>query len=353
VRFGLFTLLPRRDVSRSPGAVLEETLALADVAEATPAFDSIWIAEHHFSNYGLVASPLPFAVKLAERTRRLRLATAVLVLPFYHPLRLAEEIALVDHLTGGRLTVGLGRGYQPYEFARFGLTLEQSRGLFDEGLEVLVRALSQPSFSFEGAHFRIPAASLALPPLQRPHPPMVIAASSPESLGQAARRGFAVVTTANWFPMEQILPVRRAYEEQLGRAGRGTHEADFSCMRFVYVTDSKADMLEAAEQGLWICRVSGGFRDNRARVRDGQVEMDQPPDEPSPELFAERMIFGDAETCIEKLERLRETLRPTRLLYNAQLGGLPPDRVRRSLERFAERVAPHFARAAVGATQAS
>jgi alkanesulfonate monooxygenase SsuD/methylene tetrahydromethanopterin reductase-like flavin-dependent oxidoreductase (luciferase family) len=148
-----------------------------------------------------------------------------------------------------------------------------------------------------------------------------------------------------------VAQVRRAYDEQLALAGRTPDAADFACMRFVYVTDSKADMLEAAEQGKWICRVSGGFRDERTRVADGRVSIEPATDEPSAEQFAERMIFGDPETCIEKLERLRGTLRPTRLLYNVQLAALPPDRIRRSLERFAERVAPHFTREAATASR--
>jgi alkanesulfonate monooxygenase SsuD/methylene tetrahydromethanopterin reductase-like flavin-dependent oxidoreductase (luciferase family) len=178
---------------------------------------------------------------------------------------------------------------------------------------------------------------------------LVIAASSPQSLAQAARHGFAVVTTANWFPIEEVAAVRRSYDEQLERADRSPDVGDFSCRRFVYVSDSRADMLQAAEQGKWICRVSAGFRDDRTQVVEGHVSIEPAAGEPSAELFAERMIFGDAETCIEKLERLRETLRPTRLLYNVQLGALPHDRVRRSLERFAERVAPHFEREAVAA----
>src|SRR5438094_7282398 len=212
VQFGLFALIPRRDVRRSPSELFAETFELAGLADSAPQFDSVWLAEHHFSNYGLVPSPLPFIATLAERTRRLRLGMAVLVLPFYQPLRLAEDIALVDQLSGGRLIVGVGRGYQPYEFARFGQTLDESRLRFDEALEVLVLALSRPTFSYEGTTIRIPSASLATPPVQQPHPPIVVAASTEESLGLAARHGFGVMTTASWNPIEEIGRTRGLYD---------------------------------------------------------------------------------------------------------------------------------------------
>src|SRR5205823_1544580 len=151
-------------------------------------------------------------------------------------------------------------GYQPYEFARFGQTLDDSRARFDEALEVLLLALSRPTFSFHGATLDFPTTSLATPPLQRPHPPVVVAASTEESLGLAARRGFGVMTTASWNPIEEIGRVRQVYDAQLALAGREGEPGDFSAMRFVYVTDSRRDMLDAAEQAMWITRVSLAMR---------------------------------------------------------------------------------------------
>src|SRR4051794_10728600 len=139
MRFGLFSLIPRVDLGRAPAELFAETFELAALADGCEAFDTAWVAEHHFSNYGLVASPLPFMLELAHRTRRLRLVSGVLVLPFYQPVRVAEEIALVDQLTGGRIVVGVGRGYQPYEFERHGLDIEDSRSRFDETLEIILR----------------------------------------------------------------------------------------------------------------------------------------------------------------------------------------------------------------------
>ncbi|HTE84039.1 MAG TPA: LLM class flavin-dependent oxidoreductase, partial [Dehalococcoidia bacterium] len=119
-------------------------------------YDSVWLAEHHFSSYGYIPNPLLMAVKLAQVTRRVRLGTAVLVLPFWNPLRVAEDIAMTDQLTEGRLEVGVARGYQPYEFQRFGLKMDDNRERTDEALEVLLRALSEDCFEYHGRYHNIP-----------------------------------------------------------------------------------------------------------------------------------------------------------------------------------------------------
>src|SRR6185436_12995598 len=106
-------------------------------------YDSVWLAEHHFSNYGYIPNPLMMATHLAGETSKIRLGTAVLVLPFWNPLRVAEDIALTDQLTGGRLEVGVARGYQPFEYRRFGLSADDARERTDETLHILLEALTK------------------------------------------------------------------------------------------------------------------------------------------------------------------------------------------------------------------
>ena len=131
---GTFLLL------QSPGAqdhaeVFARATEMAQVADRL-GFDSIWCAEHHFSTYGYLSRPLMFAQHLAAHTERIRVGSAVVVLPLHHPLVVAEEIATADVLSGGRLDVGLGRGYQRYEFDRLGHTLDESRERFDESVDM-------------------------------------------------------------------------------------------------------------------------------------------------------------------------------------------------------------------------
>ena len=138
MKFGVFFLLQSPDMQDS-ATVYRRALEQMVYADEL-GFDSVWIAEHHFSNYGYCPNPLALAVKAAQMTRHVRVGTAVLVLPLWHPLRLAEEIAMADVLTEGRLEVGVARGYQSYEFDRLGLNIDESRERSDETLDVMLKA---------------------------------------------------------------------------------------------------------------------------------------------------------------------------------------------------------------------
>jgi alkanesulfonate monooxygenase SsuD/methylene tetrahydromethanopterin reductase-like flavin-dependent oxidoreductase (luciferase family) len=154
MNFGAFFLSGSAE-SEDPKAVFDR-LAEYIVSAEILNFDSLWFAEHHFSNYGYIPNPLLMATKAATLTDSIRIGTAVLVLPFWNPLRVAEDIALTDHLTDGRLEVGVARGYQPFEFKRFGLTMDDARERTDETLEILLMALTQQTFSWQGNYFDIP-----------------------------------------------------------------------------------------------------------------------------------------------------------------------------------------------------
>ena len=130
MKFGAFFLSGSPD-SEDPTQVFDRLSTYMTSAESL-GFDSLWFAEHHFSNYGYIPNPLLMATKAASLTDEIRIGTAVLVLPFWNPLRVAEDIALTDHLTDGRLEVGVARGYQPFEFKRFGLTIDDARERTDE-----------------------------------------------------------------------------------------------------------------------------------------------------------------------------------------------------------------------------
>ena len=161
------------------------------------------------------------AVKLAERTERVNIGTAVLVLPLHHPLQLAEEIAMADQLTGGRLEAGFGSGYQEYEFQRLGVSLEEKRPLFDEGLEVIVKALTQESFTHEGEHYHFPETSIFPRPFQTPHPSFWIAAQSPPSIAATVRRGYKCITGGSSASAETIRGSWEVFRSAVDESGQG------------------------------------------------------------------------------------------------------------------------------------
>src|SRR3979411_1719691 len=170
-----------------------ETLAQIALADEL-GFDSVWVAEHHFSNYGYSANPLLLIARASASAPRVRFGQAVIVTPFWHPLRLAEDIAITDLLTDGRLEVGLGRGYQPLEFRGLDVDQDQSRALFEEQFEVMRLAWTTDDFTFDGQHSPVRHPITVLPrPLQQPHPPIWLAVQSETWPDSAAAPGWQLI----------------------------------------------------------------------------------------------------------------------------------------------------------------
>src|SRR3989441_3398120 len=154
MKFGTF-LLMQSPSARSSQEIYARGVEVAQTAEAL-GFRSVWLAEHHFSTYGYLSRPAQLATYIAAKTTRLRVGTAVIVVPLHHPLVVAEEIATLDLLSGGRLDVGLGRGYQHYEVERLGLELESGPARWEEAIDVILKALGGQPFSHEGKVFKSP-----------------------------------------------------------------------------------------------------------------------------------------------------------------------------------------------------
>ena len=179
--FGTFLLL-QSPSARPPREIFVRATELAQTADKL-GFDSVWCAEHHFSTYGYLSRPLMLATHLASRI-------------------VAEEIATADILSGGRLDIGLGRGYQTYEFERLGFTLGESRERFDEGINILLKAFAGKPFSHEGKHYRFGETSVYPTPVQTPHPPIWIVGQSEEPIIATAKRGFNLVSGGFGVPID-------------------------------------------------------------------------------------------------------------------------------------------------------
>ena len=193
MKFGIFVFGDNHpDLGRSNRRYYEEVLNIAEWAEEL-GFDSFWLGEHHLYWYGTCASPPMVIAALGQRTRKIRLGPAVSVLPFHHPLIVAEEYALADNLCGGRLEFAVGSGFSPVEFQTFGLTMEEAKEKFWEGFDVVLKAWTQEQFSHQAKHYRFENVSLYMKPLQKPTPPIWIAASSDETLTRAGELGLSVM----------------------------------------------------------------------------------------------------------------------------------------------------------------
>ena len=340
MEFGIFFLL-QSPTQRPPAEVFARAVDVADEAERL-GFDSIWCAEHHFSSYGYLSRPLMFATHLAGRTERIRVGSAVVVLPLHHPLTVAEEIATADMLSGGRLDVGLGRGYQTYEFERYGIALDDSRARFDEGVDILLKAFEGKPFAYEGKYYRFGETSVYPTPVQSPHPPIWVVGQSQESIVATAKRGFNLVSGGFGVSIDRLREFRKGFDamEIDPATKRGIR---VSTQRPVYVTRDETELPAVVEQARWNMRVTLSLRQGLERVDKGRAVAVPFDSEPATEdLLDKYFIMGTPETCIAKLKELQDAMGIDHFNANFWFGDLPQDQVLRSMRLFAEEVMPAF-----------
>jgi luciferase family oxidoreductase group 1 len=335
-------LLMQSPSARSSKEIYARGIELAQAAE-TLGFRNVWLAEHHFSTYGYLSRPAQLATYIAAKTTRLRVGTAVIVVPLHHPLVVAEEIAMLDVLSGGRLDVGLGRGYQHYEFERFGLELDAGRQRWDESIDIIVKSFEGRPFSYEGKLFKIPETSLFPQPVQKPHPPVWITAQSPYALEAAVRRGFNVLTGGFGMPVERLGEFGQLFARVVAEV-KPPQPPRVGVQRAVYVTDNVADAREAAEQARWNMRVTLSLRNHYERVENGNAIPVPAQTEPDIDDLLDRyLVIGTPDTCIRQIRRLRELVGITHFNCSFWFGDMGQARVLRSMERFAQEVMPAVA----------
>jgi alkanesulfonate monooxygenase SsuD/methylene tetrahydromethanopterin reductase-like flavin-dependent oxidoreductase (luciferase family) len=338
--FGTFLLL-QSPSAKSSEEIFNRGVEIAQAADEL-GFDSIWCAEHHFSTYGYLSRPLMYATHLASKTRRIRVGSAVVVLPLHHPLIVAEEIATADLLSGGRLDVGLGRGYQSYEFERLGFTLGESRERFDEALDVLLKAFEGKPFSHEGKYYSFGETTVFPTPVQKPHPPIYIVGQSPESIFATVRRGFNVVSGGFGVPIERLREFRKAFDEMdIEPAVRSRIRV--STQRPVYVTPDPSELPAIVEQARWNMRVTLSLRQGLERVEKGHAIAVPFENEPSADDLLERyFVMGTPEQCIQRLKATKEAMGIDHFNASFWFGDLPQDKILRSMRLFKEEVMPAF-----------
>jgi alkanesulfonate monooxygenase SsuD/methylene tetrahydromethanopterin reductase-like flavin-dependent oxidoreductase (luciferase family) len=206
-------------------------------------YDAVWLAEHHFSSFSVCPSVHMVGTLAAARTRRLRIGTAV---------RLAEEVALLDQLSGGRVNWGAGRGFARAEFEAFGVPPDESASRFRETVDIVLRAWTEERLNFAGRHFRFDDVEILPKPLQQPHPPVWLAASSESAIEWAAGRGFSILMDPHSSAAE-LGRKRRFYAERLAAAGHAAGGRDIPMARLVAIADDAGKAAAVAKSGAhWI-----------------------------------------------------------------------------------------------------
>jgi alkanesulfonate monooxygenase SsuD/methylene tetrahydromethanopterin reductase-like flavin-dependent oxidoreductase (luciferase family) len=249
MHFGLFFLM-QRDERWTEAAVYDSGLEQMLAAESL-GYRSVWIAEHHFNDYGLCPAPPVLAAFLAARTSTLRLGMGVSLLPLHHPVELAEQLAVLDVVSGGRLDVGIGRGGSLQDYQTFHSDRADARRRVEEGIALMQQCWSGTPFEFDGRFHSAAALHVRPRPVQRPHPPLFIAANSEDSVLSAARLGLP--TQSSFFVALGELPRRQQlYRDTARAAGRSDAEIDDLerrswGMRVVHVAPDRDQALRAAE----------------------------------------------------------------------------------------------------------
>jgi luciferase family oxidoreductase group 1 len=341
MNFGTF-LLMQSPSARSSQEIFARGVEMAQAAESL-GFRNIWLAEHHFSTYGYLSRPAQLATYIAARTTRLRVGTAVIVVPLHHPLVIAEEIATLDLLAGGRVDIGLGRGYQHYEFERFGLELESGRQRWEESIDIILKAMEGRPFSYDGKLFKIPETTIFPQPLQQPRPPIWITAQSPDSVENAVRRGFNVLTGGFGVPIERMGEFRQLFDRVVAEV-KPEQPLSVGVQRAVYVTHSESDARAAAEEARWNMRVTLSLRHHYERVERGRAIAVPAPKEPDVDDLLDRfLVIGTPDTVIRQIRRVQDVVGISHFNCSFWFGDLEHGRILRSMELFAKEVMPAFA----------
>jgi alkanesulfonate monooxygenase SsuD/methylene tetrahydromethanopterin reductase-like flavin-dependent oxidoreductase (luciferase family) len=346
MKFGLFYQLPcapeQNEVIRYHETI--EQIVYADEL----GFNIAWLAELHFYRpFSILPSPLILATALAQRTTRIRLGTAVVLLPLQHPLRVAEDAAMADILSQGRLELGVGRGAIAIHFQGFNIPQDESRERFEEALTVIERAWTRETCAFAGKYWQVSDTPMVPKPLQKPLPPLRIAANSPETAAFAGTRGYPIFAASpiNPFPKlpEQIDSYRRAFRA----AGHAGKREDVAAAFPVYVADGAAQVRREVEASFmyYFRTVSEQLRlgertrsASYAYLSEVRRRMEAMTWE---EADATMALYGSPERCVQKLREAHERCGMDQVMCWFNPGGLVPHRqVLASMRRFTEEVMP-------------
>ena len=329
MRLGLFSVVDHypAEMGRSTGEFYAELLEQAEAAEEW-GFDSFWVAEHHFHEYGAVPRPPILLSAVAQRTRRIRLGSGVVVLPFDHPLRVAEDYAMVDVLSAGRLNLGVGSGYLKHEYAGFGVDPEDKRAHFDEALEVLLRAWTGERVSYTGAHVEVHDVRLNVLPVQEPRPPVWVATLRTDGGARVGARRLPAmfIPYASAETLPQMTAGLRDYRAAFVASGGRLEDATAPFGFHTYCAESTADARAEARPHM----------ERYVRTRLYAVQR-------SFETLLEQDVvaIGDPDEIL-RVARRYEAAGFTHFLAIANFGGLPHKRVLRSMELMARHVLPRL-----------
>ncbi len=336
--FGLFDWIDRGDAPLHQ--LYEERLQLLEAADAA-GFFGYHLAEHHGTPLGMAPSPALFLSAVAQRTRNIRLGPLGYLLPLYNPLRLIEEVCMLDHLSGGRLELGLGRGVSPYELGHYGVDAAESRAMFNEALAVLVAGLTHERLTFEGNYYQFHDVPMELSPLQQPYLPLWYPTHNPESVVYAAEHGYNLVSNGPAVAVREHVDsywkTWEAYQHEPDRLNGHIAEPKVGIARQVFVADTDEEAKKAAQaaHGDWYHSITKLWHAHDDHTYDNFFNW-----ETSTQF--ETIIFGSPARVREQIARLLEESGCNYIICSFAWGSFTHQQALRSLNLFAEDVLSAF-----------
>lgn len=338
---GLYGMQSPRTYPRSFDWMYREVIHHAIEAERL-GFDGFALTEHHFWYDGYCPSLLPVLGAIARRTRRIRLLPCALLLLLRNPLRVAEEIAVVDHLCRGRLTLAFGYGYRSEEFEGFGLEMKARGARFSEAIEVLRRAFREEKLSFAGRYYAFESVPVEPKPFQQPHPPLWLAGGShPATARRAGRLGLPYCVAAVSQPLDRVAELIDEYHRAGRAAGvpRDRRKVAVATDVAIAGTREEAERIVAEDVIPVYAEQLAAF--GFLHDADGRPVREVPPDHPVFRALLESFVIGDPDQVIERIERLR-ALGADVFLTRLVEANFRSERLLAEMRLFAEQVLPHF-----------
>ncbi len=349
MEFGVFYQLPCAE-GQSPAQRYDDTIAQAQLADEL-GFDVAWLAELHFNpRFSIMPAPLLLASAIARVTQRIKIGTAVNLLPLHNPIRLAEEAATLDILSHGRAIFGIGRGAIASHFEGYGVPLSESRQRFEETLEIILQAWTTEEFSYQGQYYQYQEVRVAPKPYQQPYPPIYVAANSPDTFDIVGLMGHNLLVAPLIISNERAQAGLEVYRQHLAEGGHDPASVKVTVTIPVYVGEDrkKAKAGPAASINNYLASLRDMYQSPAAeramsvypRARQARERLSALSYE---HIYNEFAAIGDPDQCVAKLKTFQQMFGPQEFMCWFNTGGLLPDKeVEKSMRLFAEEVMPQF-----------
>ena len=338
VKFGMFDWIDQATTSIQ--TLYANRLALAQAADKA-GFFAYHLAEHHGTPLGMAPSPALFLTAVASCTQRIRLGPLAYLLPLYNPLRLIEEVCMLDQLSGGRLELGISRGVSPYEIGCFDIDANDTRDIFTETVEIFRAGMLSDSLNHAGKYYRYREVPMTIKPLQRPYPPLWYPTHNPTSVEYAARHGYHFVSLGPITLLRELTDHYRAvwnsHRHDPDRINGHVAEPILGTMRQIFIadTDDEAMAIARAAYRDWNRSITWLWHRHQDHAVDGLFDWDTG-------ILGETILIGSPRTVREKIERLIAESGCNYVIGAFAWGTLTQAQSLRSLELFATQVMPGF-----------